>query len=86
MNSDLLFLFPVIFWVVYKKKLALFSAMSLSQSSLHFFLQDSYLVLDKLPPEYDSRVKAMEVPGSGRSLHGRTWHEGMGRIESGTLW
>ena len=42
-------------------------------------------MLDKLPPEYDSRVKAMEVPGSGRSLHGRTWHEGMGRIESGTL-
>ena len=41
-------------------------------------------MLDKLPPEYDSRVKAMEVPGSGRSLHGRTWHEGMGRIESGT--
>ena len=23
--------------------------------------KDSYLVLDKLPPEYDSRVKAMEV-------------------------
>ena len=24
--------------------------------------KDSYLVLDKLPPEYDSRVKAMEAP------------------------
>lgn len=23
--------------------------------------KDSYLILDKLPPEYDSRVKAMEV-------------------------
>ena len=46
-------------------------------------------MLDKLPPEYDSRVKAMEVPfgfGSFRPfLHGRTWHEGMGRIESGKL-
>jgi 26S proteasome regulatory subunit T5 len=24
--------------------------------------KDSYLVLDKLPEEYDSRIKAMEVP------------------------
>ena len=23
--------------------------------------KDSYLILDRLPPEYDSRVKAMEV-------------------------
>jgi 26S proteasome regulatory subunit T5 len=23
--------------------------------------KDSYIILDKLPPEYDSRVKAMEV-------------------------
>ena len=46
-------------------------------------------MLDKLPPEYDSRVKAMEVPfgfGSFRPfLHGRTRHEGMGRIESGKM-
>ena len=53
-------------------------------------------MLDKLPPEYDSRVKAMEVCSSSwgglglgfRSGHGwDEWHEnrheGMGRIESG---
>jgi ATP-dependent 26S proteasome regulatory subunit len=28
---------------------------------IHHLLQDSYLILEKLPAEYDSRVKAMEV-------------------------
>lgn len=41
-----------------------------------FLLQDSYLVLDKLPPEYDSRVKAMEVQKLGvRPSSFLTWQD-----------
>ena len=35
-----------------------------TKSPVHSGGKDSYLVLDKLPPEYDSRVKAMEVATS----------------------
>jgi len=34
---------------------------TLTPSDLIGVNKDSYLVLDTLPPEYDSRVKAMEV-------------------------
>ena len=35
--------------------------------------KDSYLVLDKLPPEYDSRVKAMEASGNGATRALKRW-------------
>lgn len=41
--------------------IGLVEASELTPSDLVGVNKDSYLVLDKLPPEYDSRVKAMEV-------------------------
>lgn len=41
--------------------IGLVEAEDLTPSDLVGVNKDSYLVLDKLPPEYDSRVKAMEV-------------------------
>lgn len=39
----------------------LVSAKDLKPGDLVGVNKDSYLILDKLPPEYDARVKAMEV-------------------------
>ena len=37
--------------------------------------KDSYLVLEELPAEYDSRVKAMEVTNNSRDLKNLTVKE-----------
>lgn len=46
---------------IYLPAIGLIPADELKPNDLVGVNKDSYLVLDKLPPEYDSRVKAMEV-------------------------
>lgn len=46
---------------VFLPVIGLVEASALKPNDLVGVNKDSYLVLDKLPAEYDSRVKAMEV-------------------------
>jgi ATP-dependent 26S proteasome regulatory subunit len=48
--------------------IGLVEAADLTPNDLVGVNKDSYLVLDKLPAEYDSRVKAMEVRARGCML------------------
>lgn len=71
----------------------LVDANSLRPSDLVGVNKDSYLILDTLPAEYDSRVKAMEVdcrrheeqyPLLPPSLPLVSWHKAVCQVQGGT--
>jgi 26S proteasome regulatory subunit T5 len=61
-NSDsLLFFFFCYFQTIFLPVIGLVDPDKLKPGDLVGVNKDSYLILDTLPSEYDSRVKAMEV-------------------------